>query len=126
MPKTARQKIVDKLDKITSEIVRTRDRKCVVCGGKSKLGSGHVFSRKAYSTRWDITNDGNVHTQCWPCNFRHTRDQYPYFKWYRAKFGDDAFDGLRYRFKAIAKYKTFELEELYERLKAFREIISNK
>ena len=129
MAKTDRQKIVVKLDKIVSEIVRARDKKCVVCGrghrdepGK-RLGSGHVFSRKAYSTRWDITPAGNVHAQCWPCNRKHVFDSYPYFEWYRHKFSQKNFEELRVRFKTVKLYKTFELEELYERLLEFKSLM---
>ena len=130
--KTDRQKIVDKLDKIVSEIVVARDKNCVQCGASHqpqaghRLGSGHVFSRKAFSTRWEITPGGNVHAQCWPCNRKHVFDSYLYFDWYVKKFGQKAFDKLRRRFKTVAKYKTFELEEIYERLKAFRKTISDK
>ena len=119
MTKTARQKIVDKLDKIVSKIIRERDGACVVCGSTKALGWGHVFSKVAYNTRWDVLPDGNVHTQCWPCNFRHVRDQYPYFSWYIRKFGQDKFDELRRRFKTTKKYKTYELEELYEKFKDY-------
>jgi len=80
--KSARQEIVSKLDKIVSEITRIRNDKCVLCKSKNKLGWGHIFSIKAYNTRWDIAEDGNVHTQCWGCNYSHVRDQYPYFNWY--------------------------------------------
>ena len=132
MAKTARQKIVDKLDKIVSEIVVARDKQCVMCGrGASnkpgfRLGSGHVFSRKAYNTRCDISPAGNVHTQCWPCNRRHVFDTYPYFMWYQDKFGKQNFEELRVRFKTTKIYKTFELEELYERLKDFRNLMPDK
>jgi len=115
--KITRKGIVKKLDKIVSEFVIKRDKACVVCGSTVQLGCGHVFSRKAYNTRWMITPDGNCHCQCWSCNFRHVRDQYPYFEWYKGRFGQEKFDRLRRMFKTPVKLKTYELEELYERLK---------
>ena len=115
--KTDRQKIVDKLDAIVSKIVRLKELVCVICSSNYKNGAGHIFSCGSYSTRWDITPDGNVHNQCWSCNYRHVRDQYPYFNWYIKKFGQDKFDELRRKFKTTAKYKTFELEELFNKLK---------
>ena len=126
MAKTPRQKIVAKLDKIVSEIVILRDKKCVLCGSKNRLGSGHIFSRIAYSTRWDLTEDGNVHVQCWPCNYRHVRDQYPYFGWYEHMYGKRNFIKLRQRFKTTVKYKTYELEDMYERLKIIRETLRDE
>jgi len=123
--KISRKGIVKKLDKVVSDYVRAKDRFCVVCGSTNQLGSGHVFSRKAYNTRWDITDNGNVHCQCWSCNYRHVRDQYPYFKWYQDRFGMKKFDKLRRRFKTIKKYKTYELVELYEELLATYEDMDN-
>lgn len=109
----SRKGIVKKLDKIVSEYVRLRDKQCVLCGNREALGAGHIFSRKAYSTRWDIRKDGNVHCQCWPCNYKHVMDQYPYFDWYTKKFGQKRFDALRREFKTVKKYKTHELIDLY-------------
>jgi len=114
--KTPRQKIIDKLDEIVSKIIRLKEPVCVICSSNKNNGAGHVFSRGSFSTRWDITEDGNVHNQCWGCNFRHVRDQYPYFNWYVKKFGQEKFDALRVRSKTTVKYKTFELEELYRKL----------
>ena len=117
MRKLTRKGIVKKLDKLVSDYVIQRDKKCVVCKQTYSLGAGHVFSRKAYNTRWDIRENGNVHCQCWPCNFRHVRDQYPYFDWFRTHFGQDRLDELRREFKTTKRYKTYELAELYEELK---------
>lgn len=114
--KSNRAKLVDKLDDLVSIIIRGRDQKCVVCGSTDKLTNGHIFSRGSYSTRWDITEDGNCHTQCWGCNYKHVRDQYPYFNWYIKKFGQVKFDALRRRFKETRPYKDYELEEIYEEL----------
>ena len=115
--KTERQKIVKKLDKIVSEIVRKRDRVCVVCNGNFKLGAGHIFSRQAYSTRWDISEKGNVFCQCWKCNYRHGFDSYPYFKWYMDKFGVNQFKLLRRKYNETVKWSTPQLEELHARLR---------
>ena len=114
--KTARQRVVKRLDDITSKYIRERDAKCVQCQTTENLTNGHVFSRRSYSTRWDISKDGNCHTQCWGCNFKHSKDNYDYFKWYVDKFSNDMFENLRFRYKETKKYTTIELEELYEKL----------
>ena len=122
--KTARQRVVKRLDDVTSKYIRERDAKCVQCQTTENLTNGHVFSRRSYSTRWDITKDGNCHTQCWGCNFKHSKDNYDYFKWYVDKFSKDTFENLRFRYKETKKYTTIELEELYEKLTlAYKELL---
>ena len=121
-----RKRVVKKLDEVVSKYIRLRDKKCVQCGKAEKLSNGHVFSRRAYNTRWDVSEDGNCHTQCWGCNFSHGKDNYDYYRWYVDKFGQDRFDELRREFKKSVKYTTAELEELYEKLKETYEELLNE
>lgn len=114
--KSDRKKLVDKLDALVTKILRSKYSACVQCGGVNALGTGHVFSRKSYITRWDIEEGGNCYLQCWPCNYRHVSDQYPYFNWYISMYGIDKFNELRVRFKQTVKYKDKDLEELYIKL----------
>ena len=123
---TKRKRVVKKLDEVVSKYIRLRDKKCVQCGKEEKLSNGHVFSRRAYNTRWDVSEDGNCHTQCWGCNFSHGKDNYDYYRWYVSKFGQDRFDELRREFKKSVKYTTAELEELYEKLKETYEELLNE
>ena len=123
---TKRKRIVRKLDEVVSKYIRLRDKKCVQCKKEEKLTNGHVFSRRAYNTRWDISEDGNCHTQCWGCNFSHGKDNYDYYKWYVEKFGQERFDELRFEFKKTVKFTTTELEELYEKLKTTYEELLNE
>lgn len=109
-----RKRLVAKLDKAVSEYVRQRETECVICGSRERLTNGHLFSRVAYSTRWDTQADGNNHTQCWNCNYRHEFDPYPYFRWFISKFGQERFDQLHLRFVTPRKFKNHELEELYK------------
>jgi len=110
--KVSHKSLVKKIDHLHSLFIRNRDKKCVQCGSINNLGVGHIFSRRNLSTRWDISDDGNCHTQCWPCNFKHVRDQYPYFNWYIKKFGDDKFQALRLKHDQIVKISTSELNDL--------------
>ena len=125
MPRTARQKIITKLDRIVSEIIRARDgNKCVMCNGKKKLGCGHVFSRRNNSLRWDIREDGNCHAQCWKHNYLHsTRDSYPYYHWYSNKFGVKRLDKLHKEWLTIKKFSIPDLRELYARCQNFRDLM---
>jgi hypothetical protein len=117
MKKPSRKTLVKKLDQAVSLYIRNRDKACVVCGSSERLNNGHIFSRTAYSTRWDITEDGNCHAQCWPCNYRHEHDSYPFNNWYIMKFGKDKWDELHRRYSTPQKYKDFELIELIEHIK---------
>lgn len=123
--KKERKILTKKLDKIVSKIIVLRDGGCVLCGfdcctekkptprGSIKT-NGHVFSRNSRNTRWDISPDGNCHCQCWACNYRHVTDQYPYFEWYKKKFGQEKFDELRARSKKSYKWTIQELKDYLE------------
>lgn len=115
--RTKRQILVKKLDVITSKIVRARDEACVQCGATENLTNGHVFSRRHNATRWDISFDGNCHCQCWGCNYKHSYDNYEYYKWYQNEFGLDSFEDLRARYTTTCKFSIPELEEMYEKYK---------
>lgn len=58
--KTERQKIIDKLDKVTPAIIKIRDeRTCQRCHSKpSPQGChwAHIYSRTSHKMRWDLLN----------------------------------------------------------------------
>ena len=111
--KISRKGLVKKLDSLVSKIVVARDKKCVVCGSVERLGCGHLFTRQAYSTRWDLEN---CNTQCWGCNYRHEYDPYPYTQVMIKKYGQKKVDEIHNRFRQARPIKTHELEELRETL----------
>jgi 5-methylcytosine-specific restriction endonuclease McrA len=113
MRKTTRKGWVRKLDKLVKEIVIARDGMCIVCGTTSNLTPGHLFSRVAYSTRWDLDN---VYAQCLNCNFRHESDPYPMTEAVKKIFSSDIVDIIHRKYVTPHKYKTYELEELYNDL----------
>ena len=115
--KISKKGIVKKLNKIVSDYVIWRDKKCVTCGSTQKLGNGHLFSRSHQATKWDITDDGNCHCQCWPCNYLHVHNKYPYEKWYQAKFSMEKYDALYRRWNTVTSYKLWQLIELSLELK---------
>lgn len=114
--KPSRKTLVKKLDKVVGDYIKKRDTyRCVQCGSGDKPSWGHVFSRRSYSTRWDVRNS---FCQCWPCNFKHSKDNYDYYKWFQDRFGMDAFDQLRRDYLSAKPFKNFELQELIEEFKA--------
>ncbi len=118
MRKPSRKTLVKKLDDLQREILFNYwGKKCVMCGSTDKVGVSHVFSRKNYITRWDIEPGGNAYPGCWPCNFRHVRDQYHYFKWFKNMYGDKRFEELRFEWNQTRPFKNWELEEKIEEYK---------
>jgi len=113
MRKTTRKGWVRKLDKLVGDIVKARDGRCIVCGTTENLTSGHLFSRVAYSTRWDLDN---VYAQCRNCNFRHESDPYPMMEAVKKIHSPKLIEHLHRKYVTPHKYKTFELEELYNEL----------
>ena len=132
MRKISRKNWVRRLDALVKQIVIARDGECIVCHTKSNLTPGHLFSRVAYSTRWDLDN---VYAQCLGCNFRHESDPYPMTEavldifaglkeikdpdFLNGEFYDRAhakLDDLHRKYITPRKFKTFELEELFNDL----------
>lgn len=114
MRKISRKGLIKKLDKLTREIILKRDGyRCVTCGSNKSPGWSHVFSRKTYNTRWDMMN-GNC--QCWPCNYKHVRDQYPYFEWFKNNYGERAFKELREEYDHVHRWTMLDLKEKLKEL----------
>jgi len=114
LKKLSRKTLVNKLDTAHSKFIRARDKRCVTCGSRDSLQCGHLFTRAAYSTRWDISTNGNAHCQCSSCNLRHEYDAYPFNSWYIEKFGKPAWDALHTRHKAIYRLSTAQMAELLD------------
>lgn len=120
-----RKRLYKRLDEVVSKYIRLRDGHCVQCGNPEKLTNGHIFSRRHLATRWDISKDGNCHCQCWGCNYKHTKDNYDYYKWYTDRFGKQKFEELRDRYTQITKLNLTELEELLLGIKEKYQLLEN-
>ena len=121
--KISRKGLVKKLDKLVSQIVILRDKKCVVCNSTNRLGCGHLFTRRYYSTRWDLQN---CHAQCWKCNFKHELDPYPFTDFYLTKFGKPSYDALHARHVLVSPVKTWQLNILRDELETILDEQENK
>lgn len=120
--KTKRQKIVKKLDKITTEIVRRRDVTCQKCGrfcSGSNAHKSHIKSKGAYPhLQFDLQN---VMLLCYHChiNWWH-KEPTEAGLWFKKTFPE------RYKYLEKAKqdknhYMESDLEEMYERYKEMLE-----
>ena len=77
-----RKRAVDYADKWFSLYIRDRDKKCAVCGSSGSLQCGHIFSRIAYSTRWD---ERNAFALCSSDNMAAEYDPWPMLEAARKK-----------------------------------------
>ena len=113
--KISRKGLVKKADKEFSLYIRKRDNyRCVLCGSTKQVQCGHIFSRVAYSTRWD---EDNAYAQCAACNIRHEQNSYPFLEWCRKKKGQEAMDELFHKWNQTSKLKDWEIEEIAQMYK---------
>lgn len=117
--RASRKTLVRKLDSLVSEIVRLRDKKCIQCGTTQNLTCGHLFSRVAYSTRWDL---GNCYAQCLSHNMRHEYDPYAMTQAIVALKGQSYVDELYKTWHTPVILKDFQLKEM---VKQFEVILSS-
>lgn len=116
--KPSRKTLVRQLDKVIGDIVKLRDGFCVCCGTSQNLTPGHLFSRIAYSTRWDLNN---VYCQCSSCNFRHESDPYPLTNYFIEIWGRKKLDDLHRQYVTPRKFKDYELAEMLQGMRTFLE-----
>lgn len=107
-----------RLDKLTSLIVRKRDKRCCTCGKRltwNERQAGHYVPRVVERTRWDLEN---VSVQCAHCNVELGGNLAKYSDYIRNTFGEDTLSRLdgaydAYKSGKIAPLSLKELCELY-------------
>ena len=105
----SRKWLIAELDKLTSIIVRRRDKRCVTCGSVQSLQCSHFYSRRYLSARFDLRN---CNAMCAGCNRRHNRDRKPYERYMRKAYGQgviEELDQLRASFQKVADSQLLEL-----------------
>jgi hypothetical protein len=112
--KSDRKKLVKELDRVFSLYIRARDKKCCLCGTTESLQCGHLFSRVAYSTRWD---EANCYAQCASCNLKHEHNAWPFYRWFIGIYGQKAFDDLHELYGKPRKYADSELLDEIQKFK---------
>jgi hypothetical protein len=118
MAASGRKALVKKLDTVFSEYIRARDKgRCVTCGSLERPTCGHIFSRSAYSTRWD---EENAFCQCWGCNYKHEFDPYPLTEYAREYHGQDKYDEVHRRYNTTHKFSDDDLKQLIEKYKELK------
>lgn len=112
--KTERKKLIKALDTEVSLFVRRRDKKCFTCSAIENLQCGHLFTRSAYSTRWNLIN---CNAQCNKCNLRHEYNPHIYTTAFIDHFGLKAYKKLFREHAMVKKWTNGELRELLEEIK---------
>ena len=108
--KTARKKLVEKLDAVFSVYIRALYPICVFCGSKTEH-CFHFMTRAKYATRWDAVNAVG---SCRGCNFEMEFNPHPYIKWFIDKYGLEEYNRLILRSNVIPKYSNEELEVMID------------
>lgn len=118
MKSVSRKTIRNKLDKIVSEVVRSRGY-CVWCGNKryELLQCAHIYSRANLAVRWDLTN---CLCLCAACHFRGHQKPLEFSEFVREHLGDFKYTELRHRANSLKAWAVYELIELYDRYKEIK------
>lgn len=111
----SRKTLVRELDRHFSLFIRARDsNKCRICGSTYMPQCGHIFSRVAYATRWDVRN---AVCMCAGCNIRHESNAWPVIKWFKETFGEELLDELQRLWNKPKALTNPELRELLSEIK---------
>lgn len=93
--KTERQKLIDENDNLFRDIIRKRDKRCQRSGSLENLQVCHYFTRKDFTTRWDLDNGcllkAGIHKFWAHIKTEEFRD------WWIARIGQERFDKLKLR-----------------------------
>ena len=111
----SRKWLIAELDRVTSVIVRKRDKRCVTCGSSQGLQCSHFYSRRYLAVRFDLRN---CNAMCAGCNRLHNRNRKPYEMYMLKRYGAAMIaelDGLR---MGLGKVADDELREILNQYKA--------
>jgi len=119
MRKSTKKSLTRKLDKVCSEIVRSRGY-CVKCQKTKNLQACHIFSRTYRSVRWDIQL--NILCLCAGCHFHAHKNPVLFTEFVRNYLGDLNYASLKRIATSIKKWTLVEMQELYDILKQWNDI----
>lgn len=105
-----------KLDNLWSKVVRSKG-ECELCGRKPPevvLHAHHIFSRRWYSTRWDIKNGVCLCTG--DHLFKAHKDIQEFSDWVQDRYGLDYIDDLRRKAHETADFTKEQKKELINNL----------
>jgi 5-methylcytosine-specific restriction endonuclease McrA len=107
---------ITRLDKLFSQVIRARDKKCQRCGTTNGLQCAHTFSRRNKSVRWDPEN---AQALCYGCHLFWAHSEPILFTaWIKKRLGPKRFKALQRRAMTPKIWTPIELAALEEQLKA--------
>lgn len=103
-----------KCDRLFSQIIRTRDKRCRNCGHSENLQCAHIASRRFSAGR---TNEQNAVALCAGCHHFFTDNPVAFGVWVISWMGEPAYVALQHRVNRVTKMDwPAEAERLQERL----------
>lgn len=110
MTQKERSRKIKKLDKLFSQYIRNRDKRCLRCGKKENLQCAHIFSRRHFNTRWD---EENAVTLCYACHLHWAHKEPVEFTEFVKKILGNKFKNLELRHNLVVKNQDLEAIEIY-------------
>lgn len=123
----------DQADKLFSEYIRKRDRRCVLCNSSVNLTCSHYHSRRKESVRFDVDN---CDTFCISCHMKMENEKgftsgkwhgtfvvlpKKYTAWKMEQLGQKRYDALAARAaKRVKKDRKMELIRIKELMKQLK------
>lgn len=120
MKKPTKSKLIKKLDKIVSLIIRSKGHSDK-SGKADNLQDCHIFSRSCMSTRWDL--DNHICLTAGEHLFWAHKNPIEFTEWVKGFLGLEKYEALRVKAQTIKKWSIWELEEL---LKGFENLLQGK
>lgn len=114
--KQSKRTLKNKLDKLVSQIVRSRGR-CEKCGKRENLQCAHIFGRTYLNTRWLLENLLCICPDC-HINFCH-KQPILFTEFVRKKLGAEKYEMLKEAHNLIYKPT---LEDLQTKLKVLQSL----
>ena len=116
MKPPTRKSLINKLDKLCSEIVRARGfcQRCNKSKDHSDLQCAHIFHRRHFSLRWELDN---LLCLCKGCHmFWAHLEPVEFAEFAKQKLGRLKYGSLRQRAQEIKKWTLEELDDLHMEL----------
>jgi hypothetical protein len=113
MKKPNRKTLINKLDLLFSEVVRSIG-ECEKCGAKNNLQCCHINSRRFHHTRW---NQLNALCLCAGCHFWSHQHPRAFGKFVDEYYGDGTMDEIDQLSNSIEPITIEELQDIYEELR---------
>lgn len=110
MKKITKRSLIRKLDKLVSEIVRSKG-SCERCGGITNLQCCHIFSRKYMNTRFLLDNLICMDASC---HFWSHANPILFTEFVRKHLGEEKYEVLKESHNQIVKYTLADLETKLE------------